>query len=102
MNINEKLNKYFLKDEKNFDDYQKISNNFVVITKDLFIKKVYPDFYENVEESTFLGMKFENKRFEFYFLNKENTKIEVKILSGGNSLEDYKRYQEQVNELGRS
>jgi len=100
--LNERLNQYFTLGAEHKSDYDMVKNDFIDIKLDLFINKVYPNLYENVEDMTFLGMKHKNDIFTFYYLNEENTKIMMKSLTGGNTKEDYKRYQEQVMELGRS
>jgi len=98
----ERLNSFFSIEKGNKEKYDEIKENFIDMNEDLFQKKVYPDLNKGVENGTFLGMQISNEIFHFYFLNEDNTKIVIKSLQGGNTKEDYKRYQEQVMELGRS
>ena len=100
--LNERLNEYFTLGEKYKADYDMIKEKFIDINLDLFINKVYPNLYENVEDMTFLGMVYENEQFMFYYLMYDNKMIVMKTLQGETIKEDYKRYQEQLMELGRS
>jgi len=102
MNLEEKLEIFFSKDVKNQNLYNEKKKDFIDIKLDLFVNKVYPKLYEGIENGTFLGMHYKNKIFTFFYLNEDNTDIVSKSLTGGNTEEDYKRYQEQLMELGRS
>jgi len=102
MTKEERLNKFFSLEKGNKEKYDEIENDFVDINEDLFRKKVYPNLYENVEDMTFLGVVHENEKFIFYYLMFDNKMIVMKTLQDGTTKEDYKRYQEQVMELGRS
>jgi len=98
--LNERLEYYFSLNPKSKLDYDRISANFLSLNLDIFQKKIYPDLLSDKEKMTLLGITKTDNIFTFYYLLYDNKMLITKNLSVNE--EDYKRYQEQVMELGRS
>ena len=98
--LNERLEYYFSLNPKSKLDYDRISRNFLSVNLELFQKKIYPDLLTDKEKMTFLGVTKTDNVFTFYYLLFDNKMLVTKNLSVVE--EDYKRYQEQLMEVGRS